>query len=276
MKNLKNKVIVITGAASGIGKALATVFLSKGCHLALNDFNEVALQQVVAELKYNATTGQRIESLVFDVSDRMAMQGFADFVVEQFGQVDVVINNAGVALGRISIAEVTYEDFEWVMNINFWGMVYGTKAFLPLLRKQKEAAIVNISSVFGLAGIAYQGPYCSSKFAIRGFTESLRMEASIDFPHVTIHSVHPGGINTNIAKSARWNDESLKAQALETENKLLITPPLEIAQTIAKRIEQKKVRIVTGHLAKLLDRLVRFLPSAYTGLIAKRIEKENS
>lgn len=274
MKNLQNKVIVITGAASGIGRALAIVCLSKGCHLALNDYNEAALQKVVAELKASASMNQKIESLAFDVADRKAMEGFADFVAAKFGQADVVINNAGVALGRISISEVSYEDFEWVMNINFWGMVYGTKAFLPQLIQRPEAAVVNISSVFGLAGIGYQAPYCSSKFAIRGFTESLRMEAAIDFPHVTIHSVHPGGINTNIAKDARWNDEQLKKEALEKDDNLLITPPLELAKTIVKRIEQKKVRTVYGNLGKLLDRLVRFFPSAYTKWIAKRMEKE--
>ena len=144
MKNLKDKVVVITGAASGIGKALAQQFAKLGSHLALNDFNEEGLLETVKELQ--SITSGKVFSASFDVSKVENFEKFARQIFEEFGCVDIVINNAGVALGRVSIEDVSYKDFEWVMNINFWGMVYGTKTFLPLLKKQPEAALVNISS----------------------------------------------------------------------------------------------------------------------------------
>lgn len=265
---------MITGAASGIGKALAEACLAKGCHLVLNDFDEKGLQKVVTELQPKA--GQRIEFSAFDVSNKSAMEGFVNLVVEKFGHADVVINNAGVALGRLTIEDASYEELEWAMNINFWGMVYGSKAFLPILKQRKEAALVNISSVFGLAGMAYQGGYCSSKFAIRGFTESLRMEAMMLFPNVTIHTVHPGGIATNIAENARWNEKNIADKEFSKifDEKNLVSPPALAAKGILKGIQRKKSRILVGYRANLLDRLVRFFPSYFSKIIKWGMERE--
>ncbi len=277
MKNLQDKVVVITGAASGIGKALAQQFAKAGSHLALNDFNETGLLQTIEELK--PLSSEKIISAAFDVSKVENFEKFAQQISEEFGRVDIVINNAGVALGRVSVEEVEYKDFEWVMNINFWGMVYGTKTFLPLLKKQSEAALVNISSIFGIAGIGHQGPYCASKFAIRGLTESLRMEAMMDFPHVKIHSVHPGGIKTNIAKNSRWageiDSDEKQEEVTKRFEKMFITTPESAAATIVKGIQKKRSKILIGKDAKQLDLMVRLMPQGYTKLVINQFEKEN-
>lgn len=277
MKNLQDKVVVITGAASGIGKALAQHFAKAGSHLALNDFNEEGLLQTVKELQSIATG--KVFSAPFDVSKVENFEKFAQQVSKTFGRVDIVINNAGVALGKVTIEEVSYKDFEWVMNINFWGMVYGTKTFLPLLKKQPEAAVINISSVFGLAGIGHQGAYCSSKFAIRGFTESLRMESLLDFPQVTIHTVHPGGIKTSIVKNSRWVEEDISEKEKEemTKNfeRMFITTPESAAATIIKGIQKKKSKIVIGRDGKQLDWIVRLFPTRYSKIILSQFKKEN-
>lgn len=277
MKNLKDKVVVITGAASGIGKALAHHFAKEGCHLALNDFDENGLMGVVKELETNSP-GKIIFS-VFDVSKVKAFEIFAKKVITEFQRVDVVINNAGVALGKVSIEELDYKDLEWVMNINFYGMVYGTKVFLPYLKKQSEAALINVSSVFGIAGIGHQGAYCASKFAIRGFTESLRMEALLDFSHVSIHSVHPGGVKTNIAKNSRWVEENVseKEKEVATKNfeRMFITTPESAAVTIVNGIQKKKSKIVIGKDGRRLDWLVRLMPIGYTKLVLNQFKKEN-
>lgn len=276
MKNLKDKVVVITGAASGIGKALATQFAKTGSHLALNDFDENGLAVVVKELEKESQG--RIISTAFDVSKVEDFENFAKKVEGEFKRVDIVINNAGVALGKVSIEQLDYQDLEWIMNINFWGMVYGTKTFLPLLKKQPESALVNISSVFGIAGIGSQGAYCASKFAIRGFTESLRMEALLEFPQVLIHTVHPGGIKTNIAKSAKWvgGDVSKVEEEEMTKKfeKMFITTPSSAAETIIKGIQKKKSKIVIGKDGKRLDWLVRLMPEGYSKIILNQLKKE--
>jgi len=277
MKNLQDKVVVITGAAAGIGKALALQFAKAGSHLALNDFNAEGLLQTVKELKAVATG--KIISAPFDVSKVEKFEKFAQQISEEFGRVDIVINNAGVALGRVSVEEVSYEDFEWVMNINFWGMVYGTKTFLPLLKKQSEAALINVSSVFGIAGIGHQGPYCASKFAIRGLTESLRMEAMMDFPHVKIHSVHPGGIKTDIVRNSRWVEEvvsdEMQEEVTKKFEKMFITTPESAAATIVKGIQKKQSKILIGRDAKQLDLMVRLMPQGYTKLVINQFKKAN-
>ncbi len=277
MKDLKNKVVVITGAASGIGKALAYHFAKAGSHLALNDFNENGLKQVVEELEQE--TQNKIISSVFDVSKIEDFEKFAKKVTNEFQRVDIVINNAGVALGTVSVEDLNYKDLEWVMNINFFGMVYGTKIFLPFLKKQSEAALINISSIFGIAGIGNQSAYCASKFAIRGFTESLRMEALSDFPHVLIHSVHPGGIKTNIVKNSRWVEENVsdkeKEESTKNFERMFITTPESAAATIVKGIQKKKSKIVIGKDGRRIDWMVRLMPSGYSKIILNQFKKEN-
>lgn len=277
MKNLTEKIVVITGAASGIGKALAYNFAKNGAHLALNDFDESGLKEVVNDLKKQ--TSSKIIAEVFDVSKLSEFENFAQKVEKEYGRVDIVINNAGVALGRITVEEVAYEDMRWIMDINFWGMVYGTKLFLPLLKKQNEAALVNISSIFGIAGIGTQGTYCASKFAIRGLTESLRMEAIQDFPHVTIHTVHPGGIKTNIAKNSRWAGDEVSAEEVDKITKrfekMFITTPETAAATIVNGIRKKKSKILIGNDARRMNWIVRLFPTRYSKIFLKQLQKEN-
>ena len=275
MKNLKEKVVIISGAASGIGKALALNFAQAGSHLALNDFDEAGLNQTLSELKQY--TSVKIISSVFDVSKVELFEQFAQKVEATFGRADIVINNAGVALGKVTIEELAYKDLEWVMNINFWGMVYGTKTFLPLLKKQAEAAVVNVSSIFGIVGIGHQGAYCSSKFAIRGFTEALRMESLMEFPQVTVHTIHPGGIQTNIAKNSKWVgkevSEAEHAATTETFEKMFITTAEVAAQKIVKGIRKKHSKILIGNDAWRMDWLARLMPEGYSKVLKKQLER---
>ncbi len=275
MKNLKNKVAVVTGVGSGIGKALAWQLGQEGCLLAINELNPERLETLTAELEESGTT---VLPAQFDVADRPSWDEFADQVIRRFGRVDLVINNAGVALGKFTVEEVDYQDFEWLMNINFWGMVYGTKVFLPELKVQDEAALVNVSSVLGLAALAGQSPYCASKFAIRGFTESLRMEAAQEFPHVSIHSVHPGGIKTNIGKDANWENSKLdkgEQERLITKfETTFITTPEDAADQIIQAVKKKKSRVLIGSDARRFDRVARLFPTGYTKMVLKDFERK--
>ena len=221
MNNLNKRVVVITGAGAGIGASLARQAAEQGARLALCDVNDAGL----AETKTDCGNADVLTEHV-DVSDRAAMNAFRDHVIERFGQVDLVINNAGVAHMQM-LAEASYEDFEWIMGINFWGVVHGTKAFLADLANRPEAALINVSSVFGLVSVPSQGTYNASKFAVRGFTEALRIEMAGSGVHVMC--VHPGGIKTAIAHSARFytdhrghrNQEKL---ADNFKNKIIETP----------------------------------------------------
>jgi len=272
MKHLKDKVISITGAGSGIGRSLAMKLNASGAKLALNDYNAEALEETLSLLP-----NQNIKFInqVFDVSNKDAVYSFADETMKSFGQVDGCINNAGVALGTVSAENLSYEDFNWIFGINFWGMVYGTKAHLPLIKKQSEGFIANVSSIFGITGIAYQTAYCSTKFAIRGFNESVRMEMHVESPHVKIHSIHPGGIKTNIAKDSKVAEgmEEIMAkqddQQLADIEKAFITSPDKAADVIISGIKSKRERIMIGPDAKKADRLVRLFPEKYTDMLLK-------
>src|ERR1700689_2657232 len=201
MHDFNGRGAAITGAGSGIGRALANNLARKGAHLALSDINDEGLAEAVAQCEGH---GGKVTAQHLDVADRAAVYSWADEVVGDHGQVNLVINNAGVALGA-TIEAMSYEDFEWLMNINFWGVVYGTKAFLPHLKLSGEGHIVNISSVFGLISVPSQSAYNAAKFAVRGFTDSLRMELEIEDANVSVTTVHPGGIKTNIARNARMD-----------------------------------------------------------------------
>ncbi len=272
MNNINTKTVVITGVGSGIGKALALNFAKAGCKLAINDFDQESLLATAKEAKEVGAADIFVKA--FDVAKWEEMQDFASDVEKHYGAADIMINNAGVALGAYSVQSVTIPDFEWLMGINFWGMVYGTKAFLPLLIKSKEASIVNISSILGIGGLGNQAPYCASKFGIRGFTESLRMEAMIDFPHVNVISVHPGGIQTNIAKSARmdqsnYTEEQKAAKAKEIEEAFINTPDYA-ANTIINGIKSKKQKVLIGKDAKWMNFLIKWFPVGYTKMFIKR------
>lgn len=265
MKKFSGKTVVITGAASGIGRALAVNMASRGASLALADNNEAGLAET-AEAVTPACANLRTYSL--DVSDREAVYRFADRVAQDFGHVDLVVNNAGVALSE-TVENMTYEDFEWVMNINFWGVVYGTKAFLPYLKQAPEGCVVNVSSVFGLIGVPTQAAYNASKFAVRGFTEALRTELAGTAVHAIC--VHPGGIRTNIARNSRFHtglDGSMdRNRAVADFDRIARTSPEQAAETIVQAIRRNRERVLIGTDARVIDWVQRLLPDNYTRLL---------
>lgn len=269
MKSLKDRVAVVTGAGSGIGRALAIELSAAGCKLALSDINEAAVKQVAAQLK---EMGRPVIADRLDVADRDAFYAYADKVQAHYGQVNLIINNAGVALGS-TVENTNYEDFEWLMGINFWGVVYGTKAFLPMIKQAGEGHIVNISSIFGLIGVPTQSAYNAAKFAVRGFTESLRMELELEGVNISCTSVHPGGIKTNIAKNARMGSDVEKVTGMDAEKsrqefeKLFRTTPEEAASTIIKGIRGNKRRVLIGADAVAIDSMQRLLPTTYQRLM---------
>jgi len=266
MKTLADKVAVVTGAASGIGRSLAVNLGAKGCHLAISDVNQERLQQTA---KVVANPNVKITTHIVDVADRDQVYRYAEEVVEQHGKANIVINNAGVALGD-SIEDVSYEDFEWIVNINFWGVVHGTKAFLPYLKKEPEGHIVNVSSINGIIPNPYNGPYCATKFAVRGFTETLRQELHDTSVGVTV--VHPGGIKTDIARNARFRKHAHLNMTQEDlvaayDEKIFKTTADTAARTIISAIENNKQRILIGGDAKFLDWITRLVPVSATRLM---------
>ena len=258
MYALKDKVAVVTGAGSGIGRALAQLLAQKGCRLALADINEATLKETVQGLSAEVITQP------LDVADRAAVYAFAERVKQQFGTAHVVINNAGVAVSQ-TVNDLSWDDFEWLMGINFWGVAYGTKAFLPTLLAQDEGTIVNLSSVFGIIAVPTQAAYNAAKFAVRGFTEALRHE--LKGTHVRAISVHPGGIRTNIAAAARFYRDptggtDAKASAARFE-RLARTTPEKAAATIVRGIEKGSPRVLIGADAVLIDKIQRLMPERY-------------
>ena len=271
MKNFNNKVAAITGAGSGIGQQLAVLLAKQGCHLSLSDVNEAGLAKT-AELVKDSNV--RVTTQKVDVSDREAMKAWAESTVKDHGSVNLIFNNAGVALGS-TVEGASYEELEWIVGINFWGVVYGTKEFLPYLKKTGDGHIVNISSLFGLTAQPTQSAYNATKFAVRGFTESLRQELDLQNCGVSSLCVHPGGIRTNIANAAKVN-ESLRTLGMHPEkslssfNKLLRIPPEEAARQILNAVLKDKRRLLIGNDAKFLDALQRIMPAKYqylTGLV---------
>ena len=235
MKNFKNKIVVITGAASGMGAAYADEFAKLGARLALCDVNATNLQAVT-----DRVTGiigkENVYQKIVDVSDCAAMFEFADEVKQNLGNAHVIINNAGIEGATEPVFTMPIATLERVVQINFFGVVYGTKAFLPQLVENNEGAVVNISSVFGLIAPPSCADYCATKFAVRGFTEALMAE--FHKSPISIHCVHPGGIDTNIVKS-----EVGKVFA----KKLLITPPHDIVKYVIKSISKGKEKIIYGN-----------------------------
>lgn len=267
MKNLQGRVAVVTGAASGIGRALARGLFAEGCHLALSDIDSEGLAALGQEL---SAPNRRVSLHALDVADRAAVHAYAELVMREHGGVDLVINNAGVTV--IDSAETTsYEDFDWVMGINFWGVVHGSRAFLPYLKLAPEGCLVNISSIFGLVGFPGQAAYNASKFAVRGFTESLNQELRLTGQKLRAISVHPGGIDTNIARAARFTS-SVKWIGKQDEvikrfsSQLARTSPEQAAARIIKGIKGKEFRILIGADAYATDLLQRLLPRGYQGV----------
>lgn len=268
MKSFNNKVAAITGAGSGIGQQLAILLAKQGCHLSLSDVSEKGLADTVALTK---THGVTVTSQKVDVANRDEMKAWAAQTVKDHGRVNMIFNNAGVALAT-TVEGASYEELEWIVNINFWGVVYGTKEFLPYIKETKDGHIINISSLFGLMAQPTQSAYNATKFAVRGFTESLRQELDLQKSGVSSTCVHPGGIRTNIANAARSND-SLKSLGMNPEksikafNKLLRTPPEDAAKVILNAVRADKRRVLIGNDAKILDGLQRVLPMGYQVLV---------
>ncbi|MDH2497174.1 SDR family oxidoreductase [Acinetobacter baumannii] len=264
MKSFKNKVAAVTGAGSGIGQAIAIALAKQGCHLALSDISETGLAKTVELL---APYSVKVTTQKVDVAKRDEVATWAKAVVDEHGQVNLIFNNAGVAIG--STAEgVSYEDLEWLIGINFWGVVYGTKEFLPYLKQSGDGHIINISSMFGLTAQPTQSAYNASKFAVRGFTESLRQELDMQNAGVSATCVHPGGIRTNIAKAARMNNsvQSLGMDPLKSQDafdKLLRTPADDAAQQILEAVRKDRRRLLIGADAKAVDVIQRILPQGY-------------
>jgi short-subunit dehydrogenase len=268
MKEFRGKVAAITGAASGIGLATAIRLAEEGCHLAIADLNASALQDARQQLdRY----GVKISCHELDVANKAAVYQFADDVVAAHGKVNIIMNNAGVGLGE-TIENINYDNFEWLMNINFWGVVYGTCAFLPYLKQSGEGHVINISSVFGLIGVPTQAAYNSAKFAVRGFTECLRQELEIDPCGVSASCVHPGGIKTNIARSSRTGgmgriNPGDKQEIAQTFERLARTTAEETAKVIVEGVRKNKRRILVGLDAKVIDGVQRLMPTSYQRLL---------
>lgn len=257
-------VAVLTGAGSGIGKALALALAQRGCHLALADIDPQALSNTASEARL---LGVRVSAHQLDVASRSAIAALPTAVMAEHGQVDLLINNAGVALGG-HFNQVKTEDFDWLMAINFDAVVCMTRAFLPLLSERKTARIVNISSLFGLITPAGQTAYCASKFAVRGFSNALRLELQGGPVGVTV--VHPGGVATAIATSARAPegvDPVEHARKLKQAEKLLRMPPSKAANIILNGIEKDKPRVLVGNDARLVSWLERLMPVNYWRLL---------
>jgi NAD(P)-dependent dehydrogenase (short-subunit alcohol dehydrogenase family) len=272
VREFTGRVAAITGAGSGIGRALAKNLVRRGCHLALSDIDPVGLAETVRECE---GAGIKVTADQVDVADRGSVYSWADRVVEDHGGVNLIFNNAGVAL-IASVQDLSYEDFEWLMNINFWGVVHGTKAFLPHLKRSAEGHVVNMSSVFGLVSVPSQSAYNSAKFAVRGFTDALRMELELEGSSVSATTIHPGGIKTNIARNARVAPgldlkENDFAPSFE---KLALTSARRAAQQILVAVERDRRRALIGLDAKVIDLISRGPIQTYQRVLVRSASRQ--
>jgi NAD(P)-dependent dehydrogenase (short-subunit alcohol dehydrogenase family) len=262
MNVFSSKVVVITGAGSGIGRALAQQFAAKGARLALSDISAAGLTETMKSLPAAAEA----RGYPLDVSNRQAVFAHADDVRRDFGTAHFVVNNAGATVVG-TVEHLSVEEIEWQLGINLWGVIYGTKAFLPMMLAQREGCVVNISSVFGLVGFPLQSAYNISKFGVRGLTECLWSE--LDGTGVRAVCVHPGGIRTNIEKAGRRcaasGDEEASFDGMA--EKMLLTPPETCATDIISGIERGKKRILTGNKSSSLYWLSRLLPNSYPAIL---------
>jgi NAD(P)-dependent dehydrogenase (short-subunit alcohol dehydrogenase family) len=267
--DLRDRTAVITGAGSGIGRGIALVLARRGCHLALSDVNEAGLAET-AQLA--ASHGVRVSADRLDVADKAAIIAYPALVQVDHPGVDILVNNAGVALGGL-FEQVSEEDFEWLFEINFWGVVRMTRAFLPVLKRSPKARIVNISSIFGIISPPGQAAYSASKFAVRGFSNALRHELEITGSRIGVTVVHPGGVATNIAESARSAAGMSEADirtSKEMARKLLKLPPEKAGEIIADGIERELSRVLVGSDAKMLAVLERLVPVGYWKFFERR------
>ena len=271
MKNLKNRVAAVTGAASGIGRALALNLAEEGCHVAISDINEAGLQET-ADMVHARSKNVRVKTHKVNTADREQVKQYADDVVKANGSVHIIINNAGVVLVE-TLEDSSYEDFEWLMGINLWGVIYGSKEFLPYLKKQDAAHIVNISSVNGIFTNPNNGPYCTAKYAVRGFTETLAQELA--GTSVNVSCVHPGGIKTSIAANAKFYkaaDASIKKEDAATlfTRAIANTTADKAAKIIIAGMKKNKLRIMVGPDAYVMDWMKRLFPVGFPKIAGRK------
>jgi NAD(P)-dependent dehydrogenase (short-subunit alcohol dehydrogenase family) len=268
---VEGRTAVITGAASGIGRGTAIALAKRGCDLALADLNEQGLEETAALAGAHGVKASRHR---LDVASRDEVAAFPDIVLSAHGRCDLLFNNAGVAIGG-TFEQVAEEDFDWLMEINFHGVVRMTRAFLPLLRASDRARIVNISSIFGIIAPPGQTAYCASKFAVRAFSESLRRELEAEGARIGVTVVHPGGVNTSIARSARVprgvNDLDLEAQQKRFE-KFLVMPPEQAGEIIITGVEKDKARVIVGNDARFMAIVERLAPISYWKLLGRALQ----
>src|SRR5256714_8769310 len=276
MTAISGSAAAVTGAASGIGRALALELAARGCDLAVADRDEAGLQAVAAEIA-KAQNGkgqpQKVSVHRLDVGEPSQIEAFAQAAVAGHPGLNIVINNAGVALlGQFS--EIDQAQMDWLMNINFWGVVHSCRAFLPHLSRQREAHIVNLSSIFGIIAPPGQTAYCAAKFAVRGFSESLRHELAMANSSVKLSVVHPGGVATNIARNSRTGvgvtDNARRAQSIERFDAMAKTTPASAALRIVTGIEKNEPRILIGKDAWFLDLLQRLRAATYWKVLQRR------
>jgi short-subunit dehydrogenase len=270
MERFRGQVAAVTGAGSGIGRALARELAARGTHLAVSDIDESGLADTVARC---SDSGVKVTAQRLDVADRAAVYAWADQAAQNHGKINLIFNNAGVALAA-TVEAMSYDDLEWLMNIDFWGVVYGTKAFLPYLKASGEGHVVNLSSVFGLISVPSQSAYNAAKFAVRGFTDALRMELELEGAPVSCTTILPGGVKTNIARNARV-DASAALTAVDARTadqsfeRLAITRPEKAARQILAAVENNRRHALIGPDAKVIDLLARLPTGLYQRLLVK-------
>lgn len=275
-KRFAGRVAAITGAASGMGRALALELARHGCHLALSDIDDAGLAETA---RMAACDGVALTHSRVDTADRDAVYAWAGQVVNEHGRVNLLFNNAGVSLSA-PLADVTQADFDWIMGINFWGVVWGTQAFLPHLTASGEGHIVNTSSLFGLMSAPLNGSYNASKFAVRGYTEALRMELEVTRSCVSATCVHPGGVRTEIARRGRldagvasFTGQTLEAARATFDQMLNTTSAEAAAQRILRGVVRNERRVLVGRDAWWADKAVRVLGAAYQALMVQAMRR---
>ncbi|RDI54320.1 SDR family NAD(P)-dependent oxidoreductase [Nocardia mexicana] len=272
MQTFQDKTAVITGAGAGIGRALALELARRGARLALSGRN---LDNVAETAALCEKEGARARAYRLDVTDRAAVYRHAEEVVADFDRVNLVVNNAGVSL-TANVEELSWEDFEWIVGINFWGVMHGTKAFLPHVIASGDGHIANVSSMFGLAACPSQSAYSATKFAMRGFTDALRQEMKIAGHRVGVSSVHPGMIKTGIAWKARAGGDRDRDALAANFDRLAKTTPERAAEAILAGIRKNKAKILVGADARAMDWLPRIFGSGYQVLLTAQMKKEVS
>lgn len=263
MKNFQQKIAVITGAGSGMGRSMAIQLAQQGATVLLSDINETSLTETKQLVE---SSGGKCKIYKVDVGQREQIEAFAQQVLAEYKYIDILINNAGISIGEATLMEIPLADFERLININLWGVIHHTRLFLDVMLARPEASIVNTSSVFGLMGIPSQIPYCTSKYAVRGFTESLRME--LTGTNVSVTCVHPGGIDTGIvANGIHYKDKEATVRQFK---KMVMTSADKAAAIIIRAIRKKSKRVMVGPDAKVIRFMTQLSPDAVDRAILNR------